>query len=182
MQAIQKGNMAQVTHLLDTQPLWTQRRLYHLLSTRLQHHVRRNLVRRVFLVGSSILGSQTFGYTPTSVATTSGGDMDMDGGASTTMAGRPPPRIMLDDVSVAWRVAGGPPLTADAWLMVMARLVDSGLVKGHVLPANRCVVVSRKMAFPPLRPVIHRLIEEEVWWRPQHADRQIMQDGGDDDD
>lgn len=116
--ALSKGTIAAFHTALDARRVfWSKRGLYDLMRTRLEMILARNLARRVFMVGSGVMGSSTFGYDEVGkvAAAASGNEMQEGGGGvgdaamqddvgATTI--RAPPRISLDDMCVAWRLAG----------------------------------------------------------------------------
>lgn len=202
-QAVLKGHMGNLhVYLKQYAPILRRLHLEHVFQVRLPCLVYRNLVRRVFVVGSQIYGCTTFGYTQDEADASMGMDTQQDGSPALKT---PAPRIALDHLCLAWKLSGDPSYPSSAitstprfsWnrnqegldqnvlndmLFMLGRLIDAGLIKGHVLPFNQCMVLSRKQPFPALSVVMPRLMAAEQWWAPIATDRRIVEGEANEDD
>jgi hypothetical protein len=172
--------------------------LYNVLRWRCELLIWRNLLRRIFIVGSCVPGGGTFGFT------TSAWEIENDGGMAvdaSSGSGSGPPRIAFSDIAVAiklstpaaegeqradlncWANWNWPQSEADLFETVFClatRLIESGLLKGYISPSNQCIVISRKQPFPVPSEAVKRLMEKEQWWKPRSTDRRnIIEDDED---
>lgn len=198
--AISSGNMHGFVQALDgpNQPFFIKFHLYNILRVRCEYLVHRNLLKKVFIIGSSITTCGTFGYNAANTSDDIGMDVDATASASAATTTQTP-RIDFVDIATALLAVkdpsyldaledtenaestSGPKYHSETIICLLSQMVDAGLVKGYVSLSKQCLVVSRKMPFPELTEAMDRLISRERWWVARVARRNNVGDDEDDD-
>lgn len=187
--AVKAGNISMFSTALDgdlsKKKFFMRNRIYNPLKWRCIMPIYRNLLRKTFKIGSALKSSDTVGFESSQKGLgfgfqLMGDDTSMESEPS-SMKG-PPPKIMFEDFFKALRLSGYDFIIdsnqlskseptfdqfQDEVIAILSRLIEAGFVKGYVSLSSKCVVVSRKQAFPLLSSAISRQMSREMWWSPR---------------
>ena len=205
IESLKQGYIARFLHELDADDqsriFFIRNHIYNVLKWRCQLILYRNLFKRTYIIGSTIAGGSTFGYSSLPSAESMGNLFNISAQQSQS-SGQAPPRVSFADLGTALQLTGDPMfagletenISPDGTIIlqkhdesaierrnafvvgILSRLVEAGFVKGNISLSNGCIVVSRAAAFPPLQPTIVKLIEKEMWDTPKGDSRQIVED------